>query len=156
MNDTYLHPVATAYLVRAFKEMTGKEDFTALLLTENVDMKCHRDVHNNGARSNWLLPLQQCEEGGGVWMGSSPEAYSYDDEWRELPKGGWRRGRVHELQPGVPLEINPRRYHATEPWTGMRLVITAYTPRTTSMKPDTYETLCEFGFNPPPLPPWCT
>ncbi|CAE7339861.1 RE1 [Symbiodinium sp. KB8] len=88
VNDTYLHPVATAYLVRAFKEMTGKEDFTALLLTENVDMKCHRDVHNNGARSNWLLPLQQCEEGGGVWMGSSPEAYSYDDEWRELPKGG--------------------------------------------------------------------
>ncbi|CAE7759843.1 RE1 [Symbiodinium necroappetens] len=28
-------------------------------------MKCHRDVHNNGARSNWLLPLQQCDEGGG-------------------------------------------------------------------------------------------
>ncbi|CAE7478551.1 RE1, partial [Symbiodinium necroappetens] len=153
VKDTYLHPAVTVYLVRAFKEMTGRDDFTALLLTENVGMKCHRDVHNNGARSNWLLPLQQCEEGGGVWMESSPESYSYDDEWRELPKGGWRRGRVHELQPGVPLEINPRRYHATEPWTGARLVITAYTPRTTSMKHDTYETLCEFGFNPPPLLP---
>ncbi|CAE7211932.1 GIP, partial [Symbiodinium necroappetens] len=153
VNDTYLHPAATSYLVRAFKEMTGRDDFTALLLTENVGMKCHRDVHNNGARSNWLLPLQQCNEGGGVWIESSPDTYSYDDEWRELPKGGWRRGRVHELQPGVPLEINPKRYHATEPWTGTRLVITAYTPRTTSMKPDAYETLCEFGFNPPPLPP---
>ena len=69
-----------------------------------------------------------CNEGGGVWMESSPETYSYDDEWRELPRGGWKRGRVHELQPGVPLEINPRRYHATEPWTGTRLVITAYAP----------------------------
>ena len=153
VNDTYLHPTATSYLVRAFKEITGRDDFTALLLTENVGMKCHRDVHNNGARSNWLLPLLPCDEGGGVWMESSPENYSYDDEWRELPRGGWKRGRVHELQPGVPLEINPRRYHATEPWVGTRLVITAYTPRTTSMKPDTYEILCEFGFNPPPLPP---
>ncbi|CAE7494560.1 GIP, partial [Symbiodinium necroappetens] len=156
MRDCERHvppPSGNYLLVRAFKEMTGRDDFTALLLTENVGMKCHRDVHNNATRSNWLLPLPQCEEGGGVWMESSPEAYSCDDEWRELPKGGWKRGRVHELQPGVPLEINPRRYHATEPWTATRLVITAYTPRTTSMKPDTYETLREFGFNPPPLPP---
>ena len=153
MRNTDLHPVATSYLVEAFKKLTGRNDFTALLLTENVGMKCHRDVHNHGQRNNPLLPLLQCSEGGGVWVESPSSEYDLTDEWKETPKGGWRRGRVHELQPGHLIHINPRMYHATEPWEGRRLVITAYTPRTSKMTQSMYDHLKEYGFGPPPLQP---
>ncbi|CAE7914211.1 GIP, partial [Symbiodinium sp. KB8] len=153
VNDTNAYPFVTLYLVKAFKELTGINDFTSLLITEDVGMKCHRDVHNYVGRSNVLLPLLPCEDGGGVWVEADPGSYSFQDEWRQLPNRGWRRGRVHELQPGVPVVINPRRYHATEPWRGRRLVMTTYTPRTSSMKQPTYEILRDYGFEPPPLSP---
>ena len=66
MKNTDLYPFATSYLVQAFKKLTGREDFTSLLMTENVGMRCHRDVHNHGQRDNLLLPLLPCDEGGGV------------------------------------------------------------------------------------------
>ncbi|CAE7208082.1 RE1, partial [Symbiodinium necroappetens] len=46
VNDTNAYPFVTLYLVKAFKELTGVNDFTSLLITEDVGMKCHRDVHN--------------------------------------------------------------------------------------------------------------
>ena len=153
MRNTNLHPIATSYVVEAFKRLTGRTDFTALLLTENVGMKCHRDVHNHGQRNNLLLPLLQCDEGGGVWVASPSSEYDLTDEWKETPKGGWRRGRVRELRPGHLIYINPRMYHATEPWEGRRLVVTAYTPRTSKMTQPTYDLLREYGFEPPPLQP---
>ncbi|CAE7478405.1 RE1, partial [Symbiodinium necroappetens] len=153
MRNTSLYPIATSYLVEAFKRLTGRTDFTALLLTENVGMKCHRDVHNHGQRNNLLLPLLQCDEGGGVWVESPSSEYDLTDEWKETPKGGWRRGRVRELRPGHLIYINPRMYHATEPWEGRRLVVTAYTPRTSKMTQPTYDLLRDYGFEPPPLQP---
>ncbi|CAE7520995.1 RE1 [Symbiodinium sp. CCMP2456] len=153
VRDTDLYPVATVYLVQAFKKLTGHDDFTSLSITEDVGMTCHRDVHNHGQRNNVLLPVLQCDSGGGVWIESQPRDYDYADEWKELPRGGWRRGRVHELQRGVPIEINPKMYHSTEPWTGKRLVVTTYTPRTTKTAKSTYDILCNYGFNPPPLQP---
>ena len=145
--------VATSYMVEAFKNLTGRNDFTSLLVTENVGMKCHRDVHNHGQRNNLLLPLLPCGEGGGVWVESPASEYTLTDEWKETPKGGWKRGRVHELQPGHLIHINPRMYHATEPWEGRRLVMTAYTPRTSKMTQSIYDLLKDYGFDPPPLQP---
>ncbi|CAE7617868.1 GIP [Symbiodinium sp. CCMP2456] len=71
VRDTDLYLVATTYLVQAFKKLTGRGDFTSLLITED---------------------------------------YDYADEWKELPKGGW-------------------------------------------MTQSTYDILCNYGFQPPPLPP---
>ena len=153
VNDTHTYLFVPHYLTKAFKELTGVNDFTSILIPEDVGMKCHRDVHNYVGRSNVLLPLLPCEDGGGVWAEADAGAYSFQDEWRPLPNRGWRRGRVHELCPGVPIEINPRRYHATEPWKGRQLVMTTYTPRTSSVKQSTYETLKEYGFDLPPLQP---
>ena len=153
MRNTDLHPIATSYMVEAFKNLTGRHDFTSLLVTENVGMKCHRDVHNHGQRNNLLLPLLPCGEGGGVWVESPASEYTLTDEWKETPKGGWKRGRVHELQPGHLIHINPRMYHATEPWEGRRLVMTAYTPRTSKMTQSIHDLLKDYGFDPPPLQP---
>ncbi|CAE7319363.1 RE1, partial [Symbiodinium sp. CCMP2592] len=150
--DSDKFPIATAYMVKAFQTITGTKDFTALLLTEDVGMQIHRDVHNFVGRNNILLPLLPCEDGGGVWVESEPEDYDVTDEWRQLPKGDWRRGRVRDLQPGRPISFNPRKFHQTEKWKGKRLVLTAYTPRTSKMKQPTYDKLVEYGFQPPPLP----
>ena len=151
--DSDKYPIATFYLVKAFKELTGTNDFSSLLISEGVGMQIHRDVHNHAGRDNVLLPLLPCERGGGVWVESDPMDYDVTDEWRQLPKGDWRRGRVRDLQPGVPVYINPRKFHQTEEWEGRRLVVAAYTPRTSKMKQPTYDKLVEYGFGPPPLPP---
>ncbi|CAE7836563.1 GIP, partial [Symbiodinium microadriaticum] len=57
VNDTNVYPFVTTYLVNAFKELTGISDFTSLLVTEDVGMKCHRDVHNYVGRSNVRTPV---------------------------------------------------------------------------------------------------
>ncbi|CAE7224257.1 RE2 [Symbiodinium sp. CCMP2592] len=150
--DTDRFPWATLYLVKAFTHLTGEKDFS-ILLTEDVGMKIHRDVHNHAGRDNVLLPVLPCERGGGVWVETEPKDYDVNDEWRQLPRGDWRRGRVHDLQPGVPVKINPRRFHQTEDWEGRRLVMTSFTPRSTRLKPPAHEKVFGYGFNPPPLPP---
>ena len=139
--------------MKAFKELSGINDFTAILITEDVGMQIHRDVHNHAGRDNVLLPLLPCEQGGGVWVESEPEDYDVTDEWRQRPKADWRRGRVVDLQPGVSIRINPRRFFQAEEWQGRRLIMAAYTPRTSRMKQPTYDKLIEYGFGPPPLPP---
>ena len=151
--DSDKYPIATFYLVKAFKKLTGINEFTSLLVTEGVGMRIHRDVHNHAGRDNVLLPLLPCEQGGGVWVESDPVDYDVTDEWRQLPRGDWRRGKVRDLRPRVPVYINPRKFHQTEEWEGRRLVIAAYTPRTSRMIQPTYDKLVEYGFGPPPLPP---
>ncbi|CAE7879419.1 RE1 [Symbiodinium microadriaticum] len=59
VNDTNAYPFVTLYLVKAFKELTGIHDFTSLLITEDVGMKCHRDVHNYVGRSNMTSSMKQ-------------------------------------------------------------------------------------------------
>ena len=88
-------------------------------------------------------------EGGGVWVESLPEDYRWDDAWRQIPNGEWRRGRVRLLQVGVPLKFNSWLWHATEPWEGRRLALIGYTPRMEAVTQPTYESLLDAGFNPP-------
>ena len=76
-------------------------------------------------------------------MESDPVDYDVTDEWRQLPRGDWRRGKVRDLRPGVPVYINPRKFHQTEEWKGRRLVIAAYTPRTSRVTQPTYDKLVE-------------
>ncbi|CAE7224887.1 GIP, partial [Symbiodinium sp. CCMP2456] len=129
VRDTDLYPVATVYLVQAFKKLTAAIVMYTIMANATMYFFLYYNVT------------------------AEPRDYDYADEWKELPRGGWRRGRIHELQRGVPIEINPKMYHSTEPWTGRRLVVTAYTPRTTKMTKSTYDILCNYGFQPPPLPP---
>ena len=39
-------------------------------------------------------------------------------------------GTTHKLQRGKPLLLDPKRRHATTPWTGERVVLVAYTVNT--------------------------
>ena len=100
---------------------------------------------------NIVVALAPCDRGGGTWVEAKPETYSFEDEWRRIPNGEWRRGRVHDLEVGVPFRFNARLWHQSELWEGRRLVMIAYTPRMGAMTRPTYNALLDMGFSPPPL-----
>ena len=152
MSSTYKYPHLTAYLTKIFEEIAGVDTFAALSIFDNVGMTCHRDIHNERFSDNILVALTSCDSGGGVWVEARPEDYSFEDEWRQIPNGEWRRGRVHNLEVGVPFRFNSRLWHQTDAWEGRRLVLVAYTPRMGAITRPTYDALLDMGFNPPPLP----
>ena len=162
LSNTYKYPHLTAYITRVFEEVAGADIFAALSISDNVGMTCHRDVHNERFSDNIAVALTSCESGGGIWVEASPEEYSLEDEWRQIPNGEWRRGRVHDLEVGKPFRFNARLWHQSESWEGRRLVMIAYTPRMGAITRPTYDALLDMGFNPPPLqgpdivtPPLC-
>ena len=150
LTNTYGYPVTTAYLTKVFENYAGQETFTTLTVSDDVGMRCHRDVHNERNTDNILVPLI-ASDGGGVWIESLPENHRWDDVWRQIPNGEWRRGQVHELKAGSPLRFSSRLWHATEPWEGRRLLLMGYTPRMKAVTQPTYDSLLDAGFNPPVL-----
>ena len=151
LSSTYKYPHLTAYLTRAFEEIAGTDIYAALSVFDNVGMTCHRDIHNERSSDNILVALTSCDSGGGIWVEAKPEDFSFEDEWRQISNGEWRRGRVHTLEAGVPFRFNARLWHQTEPWEGRRILLVAYTPRMGAITRPTYDALLDMGFNPPPF-----
>ena len=151
MSSTYRFPYTVQYLTRFFEEFCPQDKFATVTVSEDVGMACHRDVHNERDSLNIVLPLLTCD-GGGLWVESEPDQFSMDDEWRPLPTGEWRRGKVHAMEAGAPIRFNARRWHQTEPFQGRRLVVIGYTPRMGALQKETYDALLDLGFNPAPFP----
>ena len=150
LTNTYRYPMTTAYLTmtKVFENYAGQVTFTTVTLSDDIGMRCHRDVHNERDTDNILVPLVACD-GGGVWVESRLEDHRWDDVWRQIPNGEWRRGQIHPLKEGVPLKFSSRLWHATEPWEGRHLLLIGYTPRMKAVTQPTYDSLLDAGFNPP-------
>ena len=148
LTNMYRYPMTTAYLTKVFENYAGQETFSTLTVSDDVGVRCHRDVHNERDTENILVPLLS-SDGGGVWVESLPEDHQWDDVWRQIPNGEWRRGHVHQLKAGSPLKFSSRLWHATEPWEGRRLLLIGYTPRMKAVTQPTYDSLLDAGFNPP-------
>ena len=151
MSSTYRFPYTVHYLTRFFEEFCLQDKFATVTVSEDVGMARHRDVHNERDSLNIVLPLLTCD-GGGLWVESEPDQFSLDDEWRPLPTGEWRRGKVYAMEAGVPTRFSARRWHQAEPFEGRRLVVIGYTPRMGALQKETYDALLDLGFNPPPFP----
>ncbi|CAE7236757.1 RE1 [Symbiodinium sp. CCMP2456] len=141
-------PNTTAYLVKAAKEITGQSHFGCVAIVENVGMGPHRDSHNQRGTENTITALNDFTNGE-VWVEKTEGDYSYDDEWRQVAEGQWKRGKLHELQPGKTVAFSPGQWHQTEPWTGTRIALLTYTPRLTSLKEEIESELRGLGFNLP-------
>ena len=95
--------------------------FTSFSVNQNIETLPHVDSHNAAREPNLILALNRFRRGG-VWVEvqGGPTAIYH--------KGKQRFGEVLSLQEG-PKILDPKRLHATEGWTGFRVVLTAYSVR---------------------------
>ena len=97
-----------------------RRSWTSLSISHNVPSEMHTDKNNLKGSRNYTLCVGEYE-GGGLWL--------------EQPGGGvWRRGPHADEVEGIVIdnkdqlcEFDPRLRHASQPWTGNRWSITAYT-----------------------------
>ena len=138
-------PWTTRFLVAAAKHYCGEVKFSALGLAKNAQLGLHRDSHNYAGSRNYVLPLQNFENGS-LWV---QEDDVTDEECVEkaLPNGKLLRGKCLEMVTGQAVSFSPRAWHEVQPWSGERLVLLLYTPRATKLHPSGVESLQELGFN---------
>ncbi|CAE7484241.1 GIP [Symbiodinium sp. CCMP2456] len=98
-------------------------------LHRNLSVKRHRDSHNARDELSYLIPISDFRQGG-LWTQADIGEVIGDDE---VVIVDGKRGRVKPLQSeeGTKevVSFNPRRWHATMPWTGDRLVLAVYKVR---------------------------
>ena len=104
-----------------FSRMIGNqfpgEPFTSLALFRDICQPFHKDT-TNGKHNNLLLARSTFEDGG-LWIEDSA-----GDSFR-LAQGKNMRGRVI-CWTGGRISFDPHLWHATEKWSGTRLVLAAY------------------------------
>ena len=99
-------------LINAFlHSMDPSHRYAAFVLTKNVTSEVHRDPRNAAAH-NMVVGISDFTEGG-VWIQDSQGTIFRD----------------YSLQSG-PVYLDARSFlHATQPWSGDRLIAIAYTPQ---------------------------
>ena len=95
--------------------------FTSLSVNQNIETLPHVDSHNAAWEPNLILALNRFRRGG-VWVEVQGGAKAIHC------KGELRFGEVLSLQEG-PKILDPKRLHATESWSGSRVVLIAYSVR---------------------------
>ncbi|CAE6949120.1 GIP [Symbiodinium sp. CCMP2592] len=135
----------TRYLVEAAKRFKEGRDFSAVGTLENVDMRCHKDSHNDVATENVVVLIRKPDSGGELWV-ENEDLDAREAEWKQVTKKVAKKGRLHELEVGDPFESNPRKWHAVEPWQGTRTVLILHSPRATHLHCKDRDTLEFAGF----------
>ena len=97
--------------------------WTSITTNDGVTVMPHRDSNNEPHTKNMIICLDGAVEGtgGGLWV-ENPQGKAF----RQIKPGMHLAGEVHNLR-HQPLQFDPSLWHGTEPWTGKRLVVTAYT-----------------------------
>ena len=109
-------------LINAFlHSMDPSHRYAAFVLTKNVTSEVHRDPRNAAAH-NMVVGISDFTDGG-VWI-QDPQGTIFRDY-----QGSLIPGRIHSLQSG-PVYLDARSFlHATQPWSGDRLIAIAHTPQ---------------------------
>ena len=138
-----LFPGFLALLTRLLKECAPESKWTTLALLVNVDSAIHRDKNNLPGYNNVLVPLCVPEAGGGVWC----QAEGGRDS-RSLHNGKVIAGTTWPLQVLKPFELDPRKFHASQPWEkGSRVILVAYSLTAIQRaEPSTVRKLRQAGF----------
>ncbi|CAE7215721.1 GIP, partial [Symbiodinium necroappetens] len=141
-------PQTTAYLVKAAKKLTGRDEFGCVAIVEDVGMGVHRDSHNEKATQNSVTALTNFN-GGQVWVEKGEDEFEYDDEWKAVRPNLWVRGSLHDLEKGRTVFFPPGQWHSTNTWEGRRIVLLTYTPRLTNLTAKDAKELQDLGFSLP-------
>ena len=137
------HPWANKAISRYVLEQAAtvgfSSHFTSAVVLVNTKTDPHKDQANMG-EENIIIPVT-CFENGGLWVESAGgTAFRFVGSER-IP------GVVINFN-GKPITIDAKhKYHATEPWVGDRIVISAYTLRNaSSLRPYDASVLEGLGF----------
>ncbi|CAE7337278.1 unnamed protein product [Symbiodinium sp. KB8] len=126
-NRTHDLSKAVKYLNNFLLQRMPDHRWTSLVISNNNLLPMHKDNHNVGW--NALYGLGDYS-GGGLWQEIESEnlANGREVHWREDVSGTLRPGVIHESR-GTTVYFPPKVNHATEPWKGNRILITAWTSR---------------------------
>ena len=120
LRATFQRPALVSLLNRYVQQVAPLARYTALAISEGVQLEWHRDKHNLFSSVNWVVPIGEFE-GGDIRV--LLEGQSQDEA--DMSE---HRGLKLEASKG-PVSFNPRRRHCVLPFTGHRLVLIGYTPR---------------------------
>ena len=130
-------------LVKFAKKYSEGNSFSAVGIARNSQLGLHRDSHNDASSKNMVVPLTSFEDGH-LWI--------QDDRVEEEravtkinPQGKTIKGRIVELKKGVATFFCPRAWHEVQLWSGDRVVMLMYTPRTSGLKDEDVEKLSNIG-----------
>ena len=98
--------------------------WTSLTISLNSQAEPHKDRFNLVGSQNIVIPLEKPSSGGEVWV----EADQAQTQAPTCELSCENQLRVGELKPlNGPIQFDPKKHHATMPWTGNRLVLIGYT-----------------------------
>ena len=131
LGGTLDRPWLTQLMVQVLSAVAPGTEYTSLWLSNSTAQSVHADHHNLQGSTNVVLPLKLPPNGGDLWVELQPGDI-VDGPVEERVDGRGKRwlGTTHKLQRGKPLLLDPKRRHATTPWTGERVVLVAYTVNT--------------------------
>ena len=144
-NNTKKFPWTTTYLTSAARTYCKDASFSTLALVKNSQLGLHRDVHNNGNSTNYVIPMKAFENGS-IWV-QNDEVDDESGEPRTLQNGKVVYGKIHEMVVGEPVSFFHRRGHEVQPWTGERLMLLLFTPRGNKLTEENGKDLVEAGFS---------
>ena len=146
-NRTVAYPETVQYINSFMRQLAPMETWTSLQISYDITALPHRDHHNLKMSKNILVGLGNYQ-GGQLWVHGDPPDGLFPAR-RLLPDGSRPRGYLLPTYHQVAM-FSPDSWHATQKWTGHRVMITAYTTRMTPwMKKPDLRILRLLGF---PLP----
>ena len=101
--------------------------YNAISVSSNCCQAPHRDTNNMISIPNRLVPLVMPKSGGDLWV-----EIRQGDELvgevvvKEVQPGKQVAGQLYKLSPGRAVSFLPNRWHSVTPFSGSRLVLTAY------------------------------
>ncbi|CAE7241764.1 Smyd3 [Symbiodinium sp. CCMP2592] len=123
---TMAYPETVQYINEFLRRLAPQEQWSSLQITYGISALPHRDVHNLRTSRNILVGLGSYT-GGELWVYGDPPGEQLEAR-RLLPDGSRPRGYLLPTHHKVAI-FDPMSWHATQRWSGRRIVISAYTTR---------------------------
>ena len=125
-NRTQEFPEVTRYLNSFIHAHFPEHVWTSVQVNFNNTIRPHRDLHNRPGSQNLLLCCGAFE-GGELWVEGEP-LEGYPVTGRRTEDGKILRGQIFPTRErGVYFD--PRALHATQPWKGFRISVSAFCVR---------------------------
>ena len=115
------YPWTARVMTRLLQGVDADFRMTSVILVCNCQSQPHRDVHNLPGSQNMIVPVMYPTQGGEVW---TEESQSMKPKIVKMCGAAQVEGVLKPLSKGLCLD--PRKWHATEPWQGNRMILVGY------------------------------